>query len=129
MELAGSYCTGEVLRVTEIANLHSIPDRYLEQMLAMLRRGHLLSSVRGPRGGYRLTRSPAEITVAEVLACLEGEAAGRPLPPQRTPEYQVLHSLAVDLAKQRQDILTSTTLQQLLERRDAVSRSQAMYFI
>jgi DNA-binding IscR family transcriptional regulator len=31
--------------------------------------GHLLSSVRGPRGGYRLTRSPAEITVAEVPAC------------------------------------------------------------
>lgn len=57
------------MRVTEIANRHSIPDRYLEQMLAMLRRGHLLSSLRGPRGGYRLTRSPAEITVAEALAC------------------------------------------------------------
>ena len=129
MELASSYGTGAVMRVTEIANCHSIPDRYLEQMLAMLRRGHLLSSVRGPRGGYRLTRSPAEITVAEVLACLEGEAAGRPLPPQHTPEFEVLHSLAVDLFKQRQDILTSTTLQHLLERRDALSRSQAMYFI
>ena len=65
----GTVAKRRPLRVTEIANRHSIPDRYLEQMLAMLRRGHLLSSLRGPRGGYRLTRSPAEITVAEVLAC------------------------------------------------------------
>jgi Rrf2 family protein len=129
MELASAYATGEILRVTEIANRQSIPDRYLEQMLAMLRRGQLLRSLRGPRGGYRLTRPPAEISLAEVLACLEGEAAGRPLPPQRTPEFEVLHSLAVDLVNQRQDILSSTTLQHLLELRDALSKSQAMYFI
>jgi hypothetical protein len=64
-----------------------------------------------------------------VLARLEGEAAGRPLPPQRTPEFEVLHSLAVDLVKQRQAILSGTTLQQLLERRAALPQSQAMYFI
>jgi DNA-binding IscR family transcriptional regulator len=39
MELASAYATGEILRVTEIANRQSIPDRYLEQMLATLRRG------------------------------------------------------------------------------------------
>jgi Rrf2 family protein len=129
MELASAYATGEILRVTEIANRQSIPDRYLEQMLATLRRGQLLSSLRGPRGGYRLTRPPAEISLAEVLACLEAKTAGRPLPPQRTPEFELLHSLAVDLVNQRQAILSGTTLQQLLERRDALSKSQAMYFI
>jgi Rrf2 family protein len=129
MELAGSFATGEVLQVAEIASRQSIPDRYLEQMLAMLRRGGLLSSVRGPRGGYRLTRSPAEITVAEVVHCLEGEAAGRPVSPQRTLELEVLHALAVDLQRQRRELLAGTTLQALLERRDALSQSQVMYFI
>lgn len=129
MELAGCYATREVLQVAEIAKRQAIPDRYLEQMLAMLRRGGLLTSVRGPRGGYRLNRPPGEITLADIVACLEGEAAGRPLPPQRTPEFEVLHSLAVDLQKQRQDLLGSTNLQQLLERRDALSHSQVMYFI
>ena len=102
---------------------------FLEQMLAMLRRGGLLMSVRGPRGGYKLNRPPTEITVAEIVTCLEGEAAGRPLPPQRTPEFDVLHSLAVDLLKQRQELMAGTTLQHLMERRDALSQSQAMYFI
>ncbi|MFN7881831.1 MAG: RrF2 family transcriptional regulator, partial [bacterium] len=129
MELAGSFATGEVLQVAEIASRQSIPDRYLEQMLAMLRRGGLLSSVRGPRGGYRLTRSPAEITVAEVVHCLEGEAAGRPVSPQRTLELEVLHALAVDLQRQRRELLAGTTLHALLERRDALSQSQVMYFI
>lgn len=129
MELAGSFATGEVLQVAEIASRQSIPDRYLEQMLAMLRRGGLLSSVRGPRGGYRLTRSPAEITVAEVVHCLEGEAAGRPVSPQRTLELEVLQALAVDLQRQRRELLAGTTLQALLERRDALSQSQVMYFI
>lgn len=129
MELAGCFATGEVLQVAEIASRQSIPDRYLEQMLAMLRRGGLLSSVRGPRGGYRLTRPPAEITVAEVVHCLEGEAAGRPVSAQRTLELEVLHALAVDLQRQRQELLAGTTLQALLERRDALSQSQVMYFI
>lgn len=129
MELAGCYATGQVLQVAEIAKRQTIPDRYLEQMLAMLRRGGLLMSVRGPRGGYKLNRPPTEITVAEIVTCLEGEAAGRPLPPQRTPEFDVLHSLAVDLLKQRQELMAGTTLQHLMERRDALSQSQAMYFI
>lgn len=129
IELAGRYATGEVLQVAEIAKRQSIPDRYLEQMLASLRRGGVLASIRGPRGGYRLNRAPGEITVAEVVNCLEGEAAGRPLPPQRTPEFDVLHSLAVDLQQQRDNLLAGTTLQQLMERRDALSQSQVMYFI
>ncbi len=129
LELGGCHTTGEVLQVAEIAKRQAIPDRYLEQMLAMLRRGGLLMSVRGPRGGYKLNRPPSEITVAEIVTCLDGEATGRPLPPQRTPEFDILHSLAVDLLKQRQDLMANTTLQQLIERRDALPQSQAMYFI
>lgn len=129
MELAGCFATGEVLQVAEIASRQAIPDRYLEQMLAMLRRGGLLSSVRGPRGGYRLTRPPAEITVAEVVNCLEGESGVRQGSPQRTAEFEVLHALAGDLQRQRQELLAGTTLQVLLERRDALSQSQVMYFI
>ena len=50
MELASSYATGLILRVTEIASRQSIPNRYLEQIFAMLRCGHPFSSVRGPLG-------------------------------------------------------------------------------
>jgi DNA-binding IscR family transcriptional regulator len=42
--------------------------------------GHLLSGLRGPRGGYRLIRSPAESTVAEVLACPYEQIVSKPTP-------------------------------------------------
>ena len=42
--------------------------------------GHLLNSLRGPRGGYRLIRSPAESTVAEELACPYEQIVSKPPP-------------------------------------------------
>ena len=45
---------------------------YLEQLLHRLRKGGLLKSIRGPRGGYVLARAPHEITLAEVVGILDG---------------------------------------------------------
>jgi len=44
---------------------------YLEQLFVKLRRAGLVESVRGPGGGYRLARDPAEIRVVEVLAAVD----------------------------------------------------------
>ena len=49
-----------------------IPEAYLEQLIAVLRREKLVLSNRGAQGGYRLARSPEEITVGDVLRALEG---------------------------------------------------------
>ena len=67
IELASIYSGGGVLQVAEIALRQGIPDRYLEQMLTSLRRGGILRSIRGPRGGYQLLRAPAEVAVADVV--------------------------------------------------------------
>jgi Rrf2 family protein len=58
VELAAIYSQGGVLQVTEIAQRQGIPDRYLEQMLTSLRRGQILRSIRGPRGGLPTGPSP-----------------------------------------------------------------------
>ena len=55
-----------------IAERQGIPEAYLEQLIAILRREGLVISNRGAQGGYRLVRPPAEITVGEVLRALEG---------------------------------------------------------
>ena len=49
-----------------------MPEAYLEQLIAMLRRAKLVISNRGSQGGYRLARDPGEITVGDVLRALEG---------------------------------------------------------
>ena len=55
-----------------IAERQGIPEAYLEQLIALLRREKLVISNRGAQGGYRLSREPAEMTVGDVLRALEG---------------------------------------------------------
>lgn len=129
VELAAIYSQGGVLQVTEIAQRQGIPDRYLEQMLTSLRRGRILRSIRGPRGGYQLARPPAEILVAEVVSCLEGELPPRASASRDTPEFSVVSALQDRLDQARLAILEEATLQGLLESRDELVQSQAMYFI
>ena len=129
MELAGLHASGEVLQVAEISARQGIPERYLEQMMTSLRRGGLLRSQRGPRGGYQLTRSPEAISLAEVIHCLEGDPTASPSEPARTPEFQVIDALAGELARERLARLNSTTLADLLDQRDQRLQAQAMYFI
>lgn len=63
---------GGAAQIREIAERQSIPARFLEQIFQDLRRAGLVSSKRGPRGGYQLTRAPAEISLADVFGALEG---------------------------------------------------------
>ncbi len=56
--------------VTDIAQRQSLPAPYLEKLLIELRRAELVRSVRGSQGGYRLARSPAQISVGQVLEAM-----------------------------------------------------------
>lgn len=61
-----------VLSLAEIAQAEGLSPSYLEQLVAPLRKAGLVKATRGVRGGYRLARHPAEITVGEVIRVLEG---------------------------------------------------------
>jgi Rrf2 family protein len=63
---------GRTMQVKEIAAMTSLSHSYLEQLLASLRKSGLISSVRGVNGGYKLSKSPHEITVLEIIESLEG---------------------------------------------------------
>ena len=128
LELAGIQAQGGRLQVSVIAQRQDIPERYLEQLLTSLRKGGLLTSSRGPRGGYQLARPAATIQLSEVLDCLEGRSEPEQAV-QPSLERQVLHALDTQLADQRRTLLESTTLADLLAQRDALLQAQAMYFI
>jgi len=55
-----------------IAERQGIPEAYLEQLIAILRKEKLVISNRGAQGGYRLASEPAQMTVGQVLRALEG---------------------------------------------------------
>ena len=58
--------------IKAIAERMGIPEAYLEQLIAVLKREKLVVSTRGAQGGYVLSRRPEEITVGDVLRALEG---------------------------------------------------------
>jgi len=81
LDLAVHHGEG-LVPIQEVARRQSIPQRYLEQVLLLLKRAGILESKRGSAGGYQLVRSPAGISVGDVLRAVEGrvtalDVAGR----------------------------------------------------
>jgi Rrf2 family cysteine metabolism transcriptional repressor len=129
IDLAAAHATGERVQTGDICRRHGMPERYLEQMLTALRKGGYLVSVRGPKGGYQLTRSPELITVAEVEDCLEGEARIERQGDRANPEFRVIDGLAERALQARRSVLEATTLAHLLLERDSLLQPTPMFYI
>lgn len=71
LELAIAYNTVP-LQIKVIAQRQNISNKYLEQLIAMLKTAGLVRSVRGPHGGYVLATPPAEVKLSNVFRALEG---------------------------------------------------------
>ncbi len=59
------------MQVREISRNANIPQNYLEQLLGKLRKAGFIKSIRGPKGGYILSKSPEDIIVRDILYVLE----------------------------------------------------------
>lgn len=59
----------------DIAARQKISAKYMEQVIALLKNADLVNSVRGPRGGYRLSKKPEDYIVGEILRLTEGSLA------------------------------------------------------
>jgi len=59
-------------QVNDISRRQGISSRYIEQIFQKLRKGKIISSKRGPRGGYFLARKPEQISIGEIIRITEG---------------------------------------------------------
>jgi Rrf2 family protein len=71
LDLAIGYGQGPI-QIKSIAQNEGISNKYLEQLISILKAGGITRSFRGPKGGYELARSPKEITLKDVFIVLEG---------------------------------------------------------
>ena len=129
LELASHQAQGDYLQIDQIAAGHQIPDRYLAQLLMTLRRGGLVRSQRGAKGGYFLAKEPREITVQEVLTCLEGYNSLALNSQSATPEMAVIEAVWQEAITAAIAVFRRHTLQDLLDKRDEGQRSNPMYYI
>jgi Rrf2 family protein len=66
------YAAEGSAQIKDIAARQAIPARFLEQIFQDLRRAGLITSKRGPRGGYRLARPAGEIRLGDIVRVLDG---------------------------------------------------------
>lgn len=72
MELARHLDKGP-LQVSAISKMQDIPFKYLEQLIRTLKKANLVKSLRGPKGGHVLAKSPEKITLGDVVRLFEGQ--------------------------------------------------------
>ena len=133
-ELAQHYNTGEPLQIKQLATQQDIPERYLEQLLATLRRCGLVRSQRGAKGGYLLGREPWTITLLEAIDAIEGSDSatkrkGNSAQAANTPERTLLHETWTEARSAAEAVLKKYTLQDLCDLRAQRQRANVMYYI
>ena len=64
--------SGTPIRLKDVAKRQGISEKYLEQIISILNKAGFVKSVRGPQGGYSLSRTPADYTVGMILRLTEG---------------------------------------------------------
>lgn len=119
LELAENYGRGP-LRLRAIAEHQEISVKYLEQLMAVLKSAGIVRSVRGPSGGYLLTKSPNEIRVSDCFSYLEGpvitsECVYNSSFCSRSADC-IARGLWVDVQNTIMELLRSITLQNLIDR-------------
>lgn len=107
--------------LADISQRQDISLSYLEQLFAKLRRGNLVASVRGPGGGYLLSRSSSEICVAEIVDAvnesIDATGCGGEADCQ-DGETCLTHYLWCDLSEQIHQFLSNISLASLVARRE-----------
>jgi Rrf2 family iron-sulfur cluster assembly transcriptional regulator len=122
-DLAGHDTACRAVSLSEIAERQDISLSYLEQLFAKLRRRGLVRSMRGPGGGYRLSRPPQEIRVSDVIVAVDEPiaatrcASGSPVGCTGTGSRCATHDLWEELGRQIHVFLSSVSLADVVERR------------
>ena len=117
------HSRGKATQIKAIAERQSIPARFLEQIFQDLKKAGLVTSKRGPRGGYQLAMPPDEIRVGDIIRALEGpvvlaarDGRGKKDAGADPTSRTVTEEAFEDFAEQIEEVLDSRTIEDLCER-------------
>jgi Rrf2 family iron-sulfur cluster assembly transcriptional regulator len=122
-DLAQHEAGNRPVSLADIAQRQEISLSYLEQLFAKLRRGGLVKSVRGPGGGYRLSRLSSDLRIADVILAVDEPIAATRCKPGSAKGCTsggarcVTHDLWEELGRQIQVFLSSVSLADVVEKR------------
>jgi Rrf2 family protein len=126
LQLAEEYATGEPVQIRRIAQDQGIPSRFLVQILLQLKSASLVTSTRGAAGGYRLSRSAAQITLADVIDVMEGDDRPATNAAKVSPLVRSLLHCCRELGEAHRERLEAISLADLVEQ---AARREPMWYI
>jgi len=113
--------------LSDISERQGISLSYLEQLFSRLRKQGLVTSVRGPGGGYRLGRCSAKIAVADVISAVNESVDATKCSGQgncQDGEQCLTHNLWLGLSERIKEFLQNITLAELVDQRDVKTVSK-----
>ena len=122
LDLALNYGK-EPIVLSAIARRQGVSEQYLEQLIGPLKVAGLVRSVRGPNGGFMLTKSPSLIRISDVIRAVEGstalvECVDDPQVCSRADEC-LIRGVWVKATEAINSVFDSTTLQDLMDKKAA----------
>jgi Rrf2 family protein len=132
IQLAAHHGCGPLM-VETIAERQGISGKYIHALMAALKAAGLVRAVRGPGGGYLLTRPPQAVTALDVVRALEGACAASECVEDPSACKRAGRCVARDLwgrvSAAVDAVLAEATLDRLAAEQDARSREPPMFHI
>ncbi|AAO35908.1 RRF2 family protein [Clostridium tetani E88] len=128
----GVYSSLESVTKKSISEMEDISEKYLEQILSVLKKNGLINSKKGPQGGYTLARNDNEITVGDILRTLEGELEVVNLEEYNDSNIMELclkRNVWNKLNKEINTLVDSITLEELVQEYKGYKNPGYMYYI
>ncbi|MHB8510347.1 MAG: RrF2 family transcriptional regulator [Candidatus Dormibacteria bacterium] len=121
LDLSINAAPKQPVQVRVIAERADIPEGFLEQIMADLRRAGLVESIRGAHGGYVLSRPPEEINLADVIEAIDGPVTPGGCLRDTVPEdsgtsIAVIQDVWIDVRDCVMDVLSTMDLAHLREK-------------
>lgn len=124
LRIADKFGSGKPVSIAYVSKREKIEPDYIEQLLVRMRHSGILKSIRGPAGGYILSRSPSRITASDVIMAIEKNILVPTCFREKGRRKKCIHLkdcrikvLWQDLEKAMSSCLQSYTLERLLKLR------------
>lgn len=126
------HSQGRLVTLGDISNRQQISQKYLWQIVSLLKAAGLVRASKGAQGGYALARPPSEVTLKDILDPLEGtwllaEKDDRSRISDRNRTW-VTHTLWTELGHKLAAVMRGITLKDLAEQALSLEQSQAWFY-
>jgi Rrf2 family protein len=122
------HSAGKATQIKDISRRQAIPPRFLEQIFQDLKKAGLVTSKRGPRGGYALAVEPAAIRLGDIIRALEGPVILGSADPEGQGDetsHVVTENAFSELSDNVEACFDALTIQDLCDRADAHDQRRA----